>query len=465
MTDQLRELFHDLADDAGETPLSPAAPAVHDLWARGRRARRRRIAGSVLVAGAVLAIVGAIPAVVGGDLGTTPAPATYDERDLAVPDRLWAPSSWLPDADEEHPPGPLAVVARAERRSRGLLSSHEQWFGVSAVDQSYHWLDLPEASQDADMVALSPDGRKIGYFTGGGPTSGKPQEDVTGFAVFDTVTGEVSERPVDTQYGLSPASILWSWDGSRLVVGYGQWTGSPGVPPTDVRAYSYDAESGTSLPLAKGRMVVDGVGPRGVTVWRGAGFEQVDAVTGSRRSYPVPRGGPSSIPAGAEADNVFLNPSQTAVVMLGGQPDLTEGSALHAAALGPDGRVRTPRLLGWRYTPRRIIGWLDDDRVLAEAVMRGAYWAEYVEYDLRDGSVEPYLLVEDDALEPVRGPVLAQDVLWLPQAQAEAPQRPWHPWWGWAAAAGGLVVALVVAAARRTQHRREERALYDGRLA
>lgn len=462
MTDQLRELFHDLADDAGEAPRSLAAPAVRDLWTRGRRARRRRIAGSVLAASAVLAIVGAIP-VVGGELSTTPAPATYDERDLAVPDRLWAPSSWLSDADEEHPPGPLSVVARAERRSPGLLSSQEQWFGISAVDQSYHWLDLPEASPDADMIALSPDGRRIGYFTGGAPTLGRPKEDVTGFAVFDTVTGEVSERPVDTKYGLSPESILWSWDGTRLVVGYGQWTGSPGLPPADVRAYSYDVESGTSLPLAKGR-VFDGVGPGGVTAWRGPGFQQIDAATGSRRAYPVPRGGPSSISASAEADNVLVNPSQTAVVMLGGQPDLTEGSALHAADLGPDGRVGTPRLLGWRYTPRRIIGWLDDDRVLAEAVMRGTYWAEYVEYDLWDGSVEPYLRVEDEALEPVRGPVLAQDILRLPQAQAEAPPHPWHPWWGWAAAAGGLVVGMVVAAARRNRHRREVRALSGGRL-
>ena len=65
-----------------------------------------------------------------------------DETDLAVPDQIWAPSSWAPTAEAEDPPGPLAMVARAPRRGLWPFSKTHQWFGVSASASffSHHWL-------------------------------------------------------------------------------------------------------------------------------------------------------------------------------------------------------------------------------------------------------------------------------------------------------------------------------------
>lgn len=80
---------------------------------------------------------------------------------------------------------------------------------MPAVDQTYRWLDLPGMSGEypAD-VALSPDGRRLAYFLAGEPESAFRQSDVVGYAVYDTVTGEVARHQVPTEHGLVLAQAL-----------------------------------------------------------------------------------------------------------------------------------------------------------------------------------------------------------------------------------------------------------------
>ncbi len=389
MTHQLREAFRDLAESADHVSEPTGAPAgTHDLWRRGRRARRRRVASSVLVAGAVLALLGAVLPVVGGQLRTTPAPASYDEKDLAVPDQIWAPSSWAPTADAEDPPGPLAMVASAPRRGLWPFSREHQWFGVSAVDQSYSWLDLPgqAASEEAQAISLSPDGRELAYFLGGSPPGPRkevsrpdmarePQSDVVGVAVLDLVSGEVARHRVPTRFGLSvtvvDSGLAWSADSAWLVVTYSQYgrtLGSSSFPLTE----AWSPDDGAVRTLLEPRWEVERLapGPAGTVVgWRLDTQDQLTFIslsTAEQVTRPV-RLPPSHTSPGPPV----FNPSGTRVVIESGRKE--KGGtwpAAYAAPVSSEHEVGELTMLDKRWMPQAVLGWLDDTRVLVQAHRR-----------------------------------------------------------------------------------------------
>lgn len=255
MSDQLlREALHSLADDAPAIDTTESTSGR--TWHHARAARRRTIAAvSFAVA---LVLVGSLLAI-GFTVNARPTPATptpYNESALAVPNRIWTPSPWTPSTDDVGPPGPLALIATAPHRDSWFHTDGDALFGVSAVDGSYRFIDLPNIdlgdSSDA-KVALSPDGTKIGYWLLGNVPSSLKQSNDVGFAVYNTVTGKVSRHPVPSRYGVNPSWLTWTGDSGYLVASFSQYapnTRAGGGTSRGVPAQAWDLGSGTTREIS-----------------------------------------------------------------------------------------------------------------------------------------------------------------------------------------------------------------------
>jgi hypothetical protein len=227
MTTDLRDGLHALAE------RRPPAVPPPDLWRRGvRRQRRVRAAvGGVVLAAVSLGVLGTA---VGWDALRTTVPSPAETvTDGATPDRLHTPSPWL-DGTEGEPPGPLAVIAGAERRTGWRGEVVNGWVGVSAATGEYRFLDLPGAvdlgaedlfGSEADPV-LSPDGRAVAYWL----AHPERPEWVGGWAVYDTVSGHVVRHPVPSRLGVAPDTLQWTGR-DRVLVEHGVITEREGSSP------------------------------------------------------------------------------------------------------------------------------------------------------------------------------------------------------------------------------------------
>jgi hypothetical protein len=469
MTDQLREAFRDLAESTDERAGSLPGEGVHDLWAQGRRDRRRRIASSVLVACATLALVGAVVPLVGESLRSTPAPAAYDEATLAVPDRIWTPSSWAPEAGADDPPGPLALVGLAPRRSPWVVTRSGAWFGVSAVDQTYRWLDLPgqATSEEAQAVSLSPDGTRLAYALGGEPSEPDPQSDVVGVAVLDLVTGDVTERVHETRFGLRNEQLVWSGDSRWLVTGPAQYRKMRGGSDfAEVEAWN---PSTGALTVLEGLDDFEDMGsaPTGVATWLEGKLLEVDPTTGDVQRHEVDWWWEDV----AVSEAPFYNADRSLVVWRDGRQvekgPLKGGTfaALYAASVGPDGELGRPSLVGGPGRPNAVLGWTDRRTVLVDAQRRH-----------RKGEIEepPRRIVAIDVPTGEVGPGIDRPGTWdelhevqlagmlLERPLVEGDRPAWYPPVGATAVAAVLALALTVARVRRTRSRREEQVLAEG---
>lgn len=482
MTHQLREAFRDLAESADHVSAPRGAPAgTHDLWRRGRRARRRRVASSVLVAGAVMALLGAVLPVVGGQLRTTPAPASYDETDLAVPDQIWAPSSWAPTADEEDPPGPLAMVASAPRRGLWPFSREHQWFGVSAVDQSYSWLDLPGQAESERAVELSPDGLKVAYLLGGSPPgprtevsdpgmASEPQSDVVGLAVLDLVSGEVARHRVPTRFGLSVTAtgvdtgLVWSQDSAWLVANYGQYMrmmGGSRFPLTE----AWRPADGTVRTLLESPSDVESLaaGPGGTVVgWHDHRdellFVSLDTSAQRLNRVLLP---PTDMSPGAPS----FNPGGTRMAFVGARKEgVGNWPAAFAAPVSADREVGELTMLDKRWMPQAVLGWLDETRVLVQAHRRNDRVVQppmqVLAWDVVDGTTEPGI-ARPSSGEELDSIQIATELLGQPLRAAERPGLGLPPW-PVAVVIGVLLSGIALALLRRARGRGDERMPADG---
>jgi len=109
--------------------------------------------------------------------------------------------------------GPLVAVIPAEHSSV-LHPGAPELVGVSAVDQSYTFLDLPGWVGNADIGtswSLSPNGRWVAYwYADRGATHGVHPAD--GVAVLDTTTGKSRRYGLDSKLGVSAQPLAWSGD-------------------------------------------------------------------------------------------------------------------------------------------------------------------------------------------------------------------------------------------------------------
>jgi hypothetical protein len=160
--DALHDRLAELADDA-PTGGAPAA----ELWTRGKRAHRLRVAALA----ATLLVAGAVGTGIGVRLsdghGTRFDPAPAKTIGFALPIAYPVEAS-LPDLGDT--PGPLAAVWAAPRPGAGLdvvgLVAKTGRFGTLPIDV-YVWSDPdPRTPQTFyGEVALSSDGRRIAYLT------------------------------------------------------------------------------------------------------------------------------------------------------------------------------------------------------------------------------------------------------------------------------------------------------------
>jgi hypothetical protein len=241
--DTLHERLADLADDA---PTGGAPPT--ELWARGKRAQRRRataLALAVLVVGAVGTGIG-VRLVDGTGKAADPEPATPVNISLPI---TYPEGETLPDLGDA--PGPLAAIWLAPRRGTPTI----EVVGLVAGTGTFGTLpiDLPRVADDPENpfpapgvgLELSPDGRRIVYST--------PADD--GLVVRDLVSGE--EQFLAFDFGIR---TLDGWvDDTHLLgrVGGGfdadGWVWEPGSAPTLVDFYSVShGESGLGVPINGG---------------------------------------------------------------------------------------------------------------------------------------------------------------------------------------------------------------------
>lgn len=438
MDTDLREALRDLTDGIGDARPTPAGS--HTLWTAGARRRRGAVLARLTVGLAMLPLVAFalswLPVV------QQPEPAVDDPAG-AVPDHFWSPGVWE-EGTAEGPPGRLSLVAPAERGT-WWLGRREAWYGVTAVGQRYVWLDLPgQPGEEAGEVALSPDGRYVGYWLTGTPRLPEAQSDVVGFAVYDTVTGTVRTREVPTDRGLSPEALTWSPDASRLVAAYGQYRAMLGSA-SFARVVAWHPGEDTLIPipgmrrtygLAPGLGGVVGADDEGGLVVGDPVTGRADRLLLDSPDVPAPRG---------VADSATPNPTGTRVAMRGELRISSRASTTGMWVVERDGeRLVDARLLDRRWQLNRVLGWLDDDRVLAEAHRRGGMGLRYVAYDVRDGLATP-MIRHTDPPERWLQAQFAGDLLQRPLAAGQAPPSPAAPHWWLLAVLGLLSVAAGVA--------------------
>ena len=244
--DTLHDRLSALADHAPRG----GAPAA-ELWTRGTRAHRRRVAAfaaAVLVVGVVGTGIG-VRIVDRGAHRSAPAPAGPVHVGLPI---RYPVVERLPDLGVA--PGPLTAVwvdGAAGRAPEvvGLVAGTGA-FGTLGIDVSFN----PDDASDV-AVALSPDGRRIAYTSAGGD-----------LLVRDLVSGE-SVSPL-SGFG-TRAGFEWS-DATHLfghVAGGSDvdgWVWAPGAAPRRVDQLTYEGDPNIR-PHGVGRdvrVVIQGGGPR-----------------------------------------------------------------------------------------------------------------------------------------------------------------------------------------------------------
>lgn len=284
--------LHDRLEHVSEQAHAPV-PDVDALWQQGHRWRNRRRTGAALVVASAACLVVGVGAVVGlpstADRTTPPADVPFE--DLHIPREVYQPAEWAEGTAETGPPGPLAAVGMADRKRRdGLfwLRDERAVFGVSAVDGSTHWLDLPEANPEflySSLLALTPDGTRVGY-TVSGP------DGVKGWGVYDVMTGESTQLrdPVVREIvGEQQFALGFSGDSRYLQTNY-SLAGSK--IRTDDSFVVWDVETGEQIEAeGTGHRYLPNTGsaPTGIVWSRDETTYRLDPATGETTSWTTPQ--------------------------------------------------------------------------------------------------------------------------------------------------------------------------------
>ncbi len=248
--DTLRDRLAELADDA---PTGGAPTA--ELWARGKRAHRLRataLASMVLVVVALGACLDeGLP-----DGKPTVHLAPGGAGGIALPIE-YPVGEELPDLGDT--PGPLAAVWLAPREAYTLDDDHAgrapEAVGLVAETGTFGTLPIdldPWAYEAPDAhFALSPDGRRIAYFTPTEDRGSAGDETSWQLVVRDLVSGDESSPAFEFEIR---AGATWA-DATHLVghVAGGSdvdgWVWEPGTAPKLVNPYPYLQDAETDPPV------------------------------------------------------------------------------------------------------------------------------------------------------------------------------------------------------------------------
>lgn len=227
-SERLREELHRIAEGA------PRVDIPSDLYARGRRATAR---ARIIAAGAAVACVVLLVAVVAPALQADPTPVAGKPA-AAMPDHLHAVPLHVEDRESDLTIG-LGAAAFVTEAGVPVV--------VSAMTGEYHLLDLDgllgasgdsngglTLTMDHPPVALSPDGRYLAWgWIEPGPSS-ETRLKGSGVRVADLETGAVREidvidsdssqtyRVLVNQVSWSPDGRWLAWGGTRIT----EWTSS-----------------------------------------------------------------------------------------------------------------------------------------------------------------------------------------------------------------------------------------------
>jgi hypothetical protein len=442
MSTDLREAMRDLAADA---PTTLGAAPTADLWQHGVRRRRRQRAGQALVTVVVVALVGGLAALVRPIDTAPPTPADVPISELHLPRSVQAPDPWAEGTDELGPPGRLAVLSMAPRNlTDGLWGTRPAFgvFGVSAVDGSVRFLDLPGAESPGGgstvgqgVLTLSPDGTRVGYAAVEGEGSDDRGPFVVGWNVYDTTSGETTELRVpgmERLRGMDTFEIRFTGDSRSLLTTFSS-TGSGG--DRDNALVAWDVASGEPVEVEGTGfhwLPNPGSGPEGVVWSRGRQVFQRDLGASSTTRLPVDE----------EVVEASYAPDGIALAYIGHRPTGRDDSAPWRLYGGSSIVRAVERRIPLDLSPGQILGWADELRVVV-----GDFRQRVRVVDLEDGSVERIRLQWSDDL--AMSPVYAADLWANPLVDGVAPADASDArWWlrgtVWVGALGGLV--LLVAA-------------------
>jgi hypothetical protein len=413
----LHDRLADLAEDA-----PPGGPML-DLWDRGRRLHRRRLAGTAAIVATAVVVLAVIATVDWQRSAPVPAPAGGP---VGLPDQLWSPSPWLPSNDR---PGRLVAVAAAERGS--WTGGRRALVGVSATTGEYAFLDLPDdAGVEDGHSQLAPDGRHVAYWLTG-DTTGAPageEDPIAGVAVYDLETGRVTRHWISTAHGLMPDELAWA-DADTVVFQAGQridensgWTGRMsswrlGEEPQPIAGL---AQGASLLGAAYGRILVDD--------WSESGEEQHLLVKvespADRRDVDLPSVGART----GSLHFVALGESGRRMALIRGS------SSPEAVYAGPLDRLaevpRTSRTLG-------VVDWVDSDTIVTLQQGTSPDWerTSLRRVEVSTGASRELVVLSNGLWQ------VATDLLDAPSVDAERPPAPMDP-----RVVLGLALATVLAA-------------------
>lgn len=424
----MNSLHDQLTDLAGTVDVPPLES---DLWIRGRRLQRRRRTTQAIIA-ATAAVAIAIGLGASFQARTAQAPVVSAEAGLRLPERLWAPSIWLPGTDDEGPIGPLVAVMGAERGT--WTGSERGLVGVSGTTGTYRFIDLPlHRAVDADPeVALSPDGRYLAYWTTDGTTDPANEPVVTGIAIHDTVSGEdVRERYFSAPHGAMPQGFIWTDD--ALWIDYFEYVDDARDTAGGHHALTLSTETLewadapfapelTQASTSGSNLLTAGNGPN-VRLSRAQGSPEPHRLD---RLIEQPRLGPGDRIAGlADVDGASVLTADPLPLVVG---TLVEG--------------RTTAL---RRVPgveaHEVAGWRDADTVVVRTSVvseEGGDLSAYQAVDVVTGDAS--VLTIDDTRAGVSRLQVARDGWAAPTYDAPEPPTPWSP----RVVTGALTLTVVI---------------------
>lgn len=356
--------LHDqLADLADAAP--PGGP-VTGLWQQGARRQRRRRAARLGAAAAAVMVVATLAAVLRPVVAEEPEPVQAPFGELHLPRAVHAPDPW---AHSTARPGRLAVVGLATEYDPAGIRGHVERlsaFGVSAVDGSAVFLDLPYRSEDEGLgpgaPVLSPDGTKVAWVR----YAPGPEATVAGFAVLDTMTGRTRklEDPDNSVIkGMDLSEPTFSGDSRFLETTY-SLTGSDA--PREHALVLWDVTTGertVAEPAGSRWLPTMGSGPSG-TVWsRGNRVLTFDPATG-RTAVHV-----AAVPSDFGIMQASYGPGGRAFAAIVTGNEDSDQWRLYAGPTPEDVREVRPgpgavELIGWRDPQHLVLRSYDDDRFL-----------------------------------------------------------------------------------------------------
>lgn len=347
MSDQLRELLRDLAQDA--PAIDTTAASAGNVWRRARRSKRRDLIAAVSLSVVLLLVGGLVIGLIGPGLQSTPPTAPgYGDGRLAIPNQIWVPNPWTPGTADAGPIGPLALIATAPRHTSWWHTEENALFGVSAKTGQYRFLDLPRLAAGSGVgPVLSPDGRYVAYFMSGQPSGTFVQSHVTGFAIYDTGSGAATFHSVPTVHGLSADSVTWNGSSTRVVAAFGQYSRRRGTGYEKPPVVANVLTGATSrLPLATTNLLTGGTagpvpGGVGVVSPNATGLAVLNLMSGqiARTSFELKQA-PGIGPVGPPVMNPHTN-----FVVFAGDPDSGVGPRPYTAifpSLFPRGFLAAP---------------------------------------------------------------------------------------------------------------------------